>query len=112
MKIGHTTQDQATVVTLAGELDYQSRNELDHLIQERLTSHEPDVVIDMTEVERVDSDGLEVLLEIEARTGEMLGQLRLVGLNRELQTVLNITRLDSTFTCLPDIPAAMESLKV
>ena len=59
------------------------------------------VIIDMTDVEFIDSTGLSVLLNALRRVTRQQGSLALVVSNPTVLRLFEITRLDSTFDIAP-----------
>lgn len=86
------------VVEPVGEIDVASapmlREELIGLIGDERTR----IVLDLTEVDFVDSTGLGVLVGALRRTRTAGGDLRLACTNARILKVLEITGLDSIFT--------------
>jgi anti-sigma B factor antagonist len=92
---GVESRNGAVVVQLAGELDLYNSEELRTGLAEAIASGPPRVVIDMAEVEFVDSTALGVLIEARSRLGhdgfhlaapqlETLRALQVSGLDRHL----------------------------
>ena len=87
----------AVILTLTGEIDMHCsvhvRGELLEIIQERPAK----VIIDMNEVEFMDSSGLAVLVEALQLTRRDNLVLKLVGLNPRVRSIFEISRLDNIF---------------
>jgi anti-anti-sigma factor len=67
--ISISDRDGRAVVVIRGELDLATAPELDAAIQERLDRGQ-DVVVDLRELQFMDSTGLRVLVRAHARAGE------------------------------------------
>lgn len=90
-------EDQALVLELAGEIDMQCSTELRDKFRE-LFRYKPQVlVVNMTEVEFMDSSGLATLVEALKWCRRNGSQLKLVGLVQRVRNVFEISRLDSVF---------------
>ena len=84
---GVETRQGAVVVSLAGELDLYNAEELRNALGEATSSAPRRVVIDMTEVEFIDSTALGVLVEARSRLGPETFRLAApqLGTRRTLQ---------------------------
>jgi anti-sigma B factor antagonist len=54
-------------------------------------------VIDFSKTGYIDSSGLGVLVSLSKKIREQGGELRLAGLNADLQTLFELTKLDTLF---------------
>jgi anti-sigma B factor antagonist len=85
------------ILTLTGEIDMHCsvhvRGELLEIIQEKPAM----VIIDMNEVEFMDSSGLAVLVEALQLTRRDNRALKLVGLRPRVRSIFEISRLDNIF---------------
>jgi len=62
-------------------------------------SHTPAVVLDLSEVQFIDSGGLGMLVRVLARAGQE--NLKLCGLTSRVSDTLKVTRLSAVFDCHP-----------
>lgn len=67
------------------------------------------IVFDMSGVEFIDSQGLELLLWVRDYCQLSLVGFRLAGLGQLCQKILQITRLADEFSCRPDLASAVRS---
>jgi anti-sigma B factor antagonist len=88
----------ATVVEVDGQLIVGNRHELKDLIQSALDSGERRLLIDFSRTGYIDSSGLGALVSISKRIREAGGELRLAGLNDDLRSLFELTKLDTLFT--------------
>ena len=93
------------VVTVDGQLIVGNRHELKQKITEALDGGERKFLIDFTKTGYIDSSGLGVLVSLSRRIREADGDLRLAGLNDDLRTLFELTKLDTLFN-IADTPAA------
>jgi anti-sigma B factor antagonist len=112
MKLTHEDYEHVTVVTLKGDLTADHVDKLRKLAVERMEQQTRDFVLDVAEMEFVDSKGLETLLWLQERCGERLGQVRLAGTSANVDKILSLTRLSPRFDRHPDVSAAVKSLRV
>ena len=87
-----------SIVTVVGDIDIDScrrlRDELLDLIDAGVTT----IVLDLAQMDFVDSTGLDVLVGAHKRLGQRGGELVLRSPRPAAQRVLEITRLDTVFT--------------
>ena len=89
--------DGAVVVGVDGQLIVGNRQELKQLVLEALDGGARRFVIDFTHTGYIDSSGLGVLVSLSKKIREQGGDLRLAGLNEDLQTLFELTKLDTLF---------------
>jgi len=93
------------VVTVDGQLIVGNRQELKQKITDALESGERKFLIDFTTTGYIDSSGLGVLVSLSRKIREADGELRIAGLNEDLRTLFELTKLDSLFN-IADSPAS------
>jgi phosphate acetyltransferase len=93
------------VLTVDGQLIVGNRHELKQKITDALEAGDRKFLIDFTNTGYIDSSGLGVLVSLSRKIREMDGELRLAGLNEDLRTLFELTKLDSLFN-IADSPAA------
>ncbi len=99
------TKDQSGVAVLQveGQLIVGNRQELKDLVQGTLDRGERRLLIDFSQTGYIDSSGLGALVSISRRIREAGGELRLSGLNEDLRSLFELTKLDTLFT-IADTP--------
>ena len=90
-------QDDVTVVDVEGQLIVGNRQELKQKMLEELEGGARKFVIDFAETGYIDSSGLGVLVSLSKKIREQGGELRLSGLNEDLRTLFELTKLDTLF---------------
>jgi len=85
------------VVQVDGQLIVGNRHELKDLIQAALEKGERRLLIDFSRTGYIDSSGLGALVSIAKRVRESGGELRLSGLNDDLRSLFELTKLDTLF---------------
>lgn len=89
---------------MAGELDLASAGELEARLRE-LESARPDlIVLDLRELDFMDSTGLRTVLAADARARERGGRLVVVRPPGEVQRVLQVTRMDEHLELVDEPP--------
>lgn len=101
--------DDVAVVAVDGVVDAGSvdalRGELDGL----LSGGDQRFVVDLTGVPFMDSSGLAVLVSTFKRVRIGEGDVRLAGLQEDVQRVFQLVRLDRVFDLFPDAQSAVAS---
>ncbi|HMH56196.1 MAG TPA: STAS domain-containing protein [Gemmatimonadales bacterium] len=87
-----------TVVEVDGQLIVGNRHELKDMIQAALDRGERKLLVDFSRTGYIDSSGLGALVSISKRIREASGELRLAGLNDDLRSLFELTKLDTLFT--------------
>ena len=87
-----------TVVQVEGQLIVGNRQDLKQKVLDALEKGGRKFVIDFTRTGYIDSSGLGVLVSLSKKIRELGGDLRLAGLNEDLQTLFELTKLDTLFS--------------
>ena len=91
-------EDKGIVVLgVDGQLIVGNRHELKQKVLDALEQGERKFLIDFTSTGYIDSSGLGVLVSLSKKIREVGGELRLAGLNEDLRTLFELTKLDSLF---------------
>ena len=90
-------QDDVVVVDVEGQLIVGNRQELKQKVLDELERGERKFLIDFSQTGYIDSSGLGVLVSLSKKIREQGGDLRLAGLNEDLQTLFELTKLDTLF---------------
>lgn len=93
----HKDKRGITVVAVDGQLIVGNRQELKQAVLDALEAGARKFVIDFTRTGYIDSSGLGVLVSLSKKIREQGGELRLAGLNEDLQTLFELTKLDTLF---------------
>ena len=86
-----------TVVKVEGQMVVGNRQELKDLVGAALNKGERRILIDFSQTGYIDSSGLGALVSISKRVREAGGELRLSGLNEDLRSLFELTKLDTLF---------------
>ena len=103
-----TSGKGVTVVKVEGQLIVGNRQELKALIQEAMEAGERKFLIDCAQTAYIDSSGLGALVTISKKIRENGGELRLAGLNEDLRSLFELTKLDSLFHITPSVADALQ----
>lgn len=108
MSFSKTTSGRGvTVVKVEGQLIVGNRQELKALIQEAMEAGDRKFLIDCAQTAYIDSSGLGALVTISKKIRENGGELRLAGLNEDLRSLFELTKLDSLFHIAPTVDEAL-----
>ncbi len=91
-------QRGVVVVGVDGQLIVGNRQELKQKVLDALEAGDKKFVIDFSKTGYIDSSGLGVLVSLSKKIREQGGDLRLAGLNEDLQTLFELTKLDTLFS--------------
>lgn len=97
-----------TVVNVQGQLIVGNRQELKQRVLEELEHGARRFVIDFANTGYIDSSGLGVLVSLSKKIREQGGALRLSGLNEDLRTLFELTKLDTLFEIADTRDQALE----
>ena len=109
MKINTQDYNDVTVVELQGELNGDFTEVFQKTISDIIAKHGKGIVLDMTKIEFVDSEGLGQLLWVRDYCDDNCCQLRLVGLDENLTKIFEVTRLDDKFDHYGELSEAVKS---
>ena len=98
-----------TVVKVEGQLIVGNRQELKELVIAALDNGDRRILIDFSQTGYIDSSGLGALVSISKRVREAGGELRLSGLNEDLRSLFELTKLDTLFAIAETPQQALSS---
>jgi anti-sigma B factor antagonist len=93
-------QQGVVLVAVDGQLIVGNRQELKQKVLDAVEGGAKKFVIDFSRTGYIDSSGLGVLVSLSKKIREQGGDLRLAGLNEDLQTLFELTKLDTLFSIL------------
>jgi len=85
------------VVGVDGQLIVGNRHELKEKVQAAMDAGDRKILIDFSDTGYIDSSGLGALVSLSKKLREADGELRLAGLNDDLRTLFELTKLDTLF---------------
>ena len=92
-----TEIEGVVLVQVNGELIVGNREEFKQTVLVRLEGGDRKFVIDFNDSSYIDSSGLGALVGLSRKIRESGGDLRLSGLNEDLRTLFELTKLDTLF---------------
>jgi len=97
------------VVTLPESLIAKRVRSLLRQLKPVLKLDQPALVLDLSQVEEIDSAGLDLLLHCMVEVANRDGSLKLAGISPIAATVLEITRMDRLFNMFPSVAEAVST---
>ena len=98
-----------TVVSLGGELDYNSSEEARQQLME-VVENNKNVVIDMKNCTYVSSSGLRVLLLLGKRSRQLGENIALANLTDDVKDVMDMTGFGTIFNCYDSLDNATAAM--
>lgn len=101
------------ILTLHGDLDNLASNRLRPMFEE--FSQHPDyqhIVIDMSDVEFMDSLGIGALMFLYKRLAGKQRKLLLAGVNKQPAKAMETLKVNEVLHCYPDVQACLDVLNV
>ncbi len=102
-----TEQDGAHVVVCKGELTLANKDALKEQLKVLIEAQAPRIIVDMAEVEWIDSSGLGVLIGAYKRIQQYKGAFDLVVIDKRSLRYFQITGMDTIFDIHPDLASAL-----
>jgi len=109
MRIRTQDYNDVTVVELQGELDGDFIELFQNTITEVIVKRKTGIVLDMSGVGFIDSQGLEQLLWSRDYCNENKREIRLAGLDENCVKILEVTRLENEFERYSELAGAVKS---
>lgn len=109
MEIKDKQIDGVTVLSLNGSIDAITAPEITEFIQAQIAKGNTKLVADLSGVDYTSSAGLRVLLGAIKDTRAQSGDLRLVGIQPDVQKVLNLSGFTNILKIFDDTDAAVAS---
>jgi len=91
-----------TQLKVAKYLDIREARNFASKIKSELAADQPCVVVDLSEVEKIDAAALDLFLRCILQVAKHDGVVRLAGLSPQAATVLELTRMDRIFAMFPE----------
>lgn len=105
--IRHTSQ--ASLIELRGRLTFFEVGVLRENISRLLAEGRKNIVLNLSALQYLDSSGIGELARIYVAVLKGGGEMKVVGLTRNVQEVLKVTHLYEVFPEFPDEEAALQS---
>ena len=107
-----SSDDNVSLLTLEGSINFTARKSLGELIAHDLTQGRRHFILDLSDVSFMDSSGLGVLVTCFTSIRKQGGELRLVKVPSNVQALLEMTKLTDFFDVCSSTEEAMRSVRV
>lgn len=107
LSVASASSDGIHVLTVAGEIDYDTAPPLQHALRMSRLGTPPCVVLDMRQVTFMDSAGINLLIAAHRATAQAGGWLRLAGVQDSVMRTLRIVEIDTIIDCHPTLRDAL-----
>ena len=101
-RVDVTTENGAPVLSVRGELDLASSPALEEQFERAVADAPSTVIIDLRELEFMDSTGLSVLIRAHQRAQEAGHRLAIVNGSRQVRRLLSLTGVAERLTVVDD----------
>jgi len=109
MRINTQNYNDVTVIELQGEVDGDVTDSVKDTITSVVAGSRMRIVLDMSNVSSIDSQGLELLLWVRQYCQQNKTQLKLAGLEENIEKILEITGLQTDFDRHTELAEAVRS---
>lgn len=109
MSLHVTKNGNVVIIEVEGQLIVGNRQELKQRVLEESEAGVTKILVDFARTGYIDSSGLGVLVSLAKRLRELGGDLRLANLNDDLQTLFELTKLDTLFQIADTRERALEN---
>jgi len=109
MEIKERSVNDVTVISLVGSIDAMSAPKITEFIHEQVAKGNTKLVADLSDVDYTSSAGLRVMLGAIKETRAQSGDLRLTGVQADVQKVLNLSGFTNILKIFDDADAAVAS---
>lgn len=100
------------VIRPIGDLTAQTAPNLRAIFEAHITKANPSVVLDASDIKYMDSAGLGSLISGLHRAREYAGQFLVCGLQEDVSSIFQLTKMDSLFKVFPSADQAVVALEV
>jgi anti-sigma B factor antagonist len=107
MKISQRYEKDVTVFVLEGRVDSEGAIQLDDTLRAAVEAGETKIVLDMAEVQYMNSAALRTLADIITKTRDKGGDMKLAGLQPKVRRVLQIVGFDRFSSVHETLQAAL-----
>jgi anti-sigma B factor antagonist len=109
MSFSVSTRGDICIVEVEGQLIVGNRQELKQKVLDEMEKGSRKILVDFARTGYIDSSGLGALVSLAKKIREMGGDLRLANLNDDLQTLFELTKLDTMFQISQTRERALEN---
>jgi anti-sigma B factor antagonist len=104
--------EAVTYVRIPKRLDARETRAFLRELKAELNPDHPCMVVDLSQVEQMDTAGLDMLLQCMLEVSKRDGSVKLAGISPQAATVLELTRMDRIFSMFPSVPETLPSFEI
>ena len=111
-EFNHTKKDGIDAYSLKGELiDKNQSTELLQEIEAAISKNDNKILLNLEELKYINSSGLSVLISVLTKARKSGGEVAICGVNKKINELLVITKLNSVFNVRTSVEEAIAVLK-
>jgi anti-sigma B factor antagonist len=107
LQVTTSKRDEGAVVSVSGDIDLYTSPDLRKAIAKLAKKKISPLVVDLKQVDYMDSSGVATLVEGLQLTGRYDGSFRVSSLNEGVREVFELARLDKVFDVYDDLDQAL-----
>lgn len=107
MQVTTKKRDEGAVITVIGDIDLYTSPDLRKAITKLAKKKTSPLVVDLKQVDYMDSSGVATLVEGLQLTARYDGSFRVASLNEGVREVFELARLDKVFDIYDDLDQAL-----
>lgn len=111
MRLKEVSENGVTIFALSGAIDLHYTPTLRSLFQSKLNEHCRALIVDLSDVDFIDSMGLATLIEYHRDTGAHGGIFCLAGINSNLKAIFDVVQFDKVLAIFPSTAEAKAAIK-
>ena len=109
MEINDSLINNVVVIKIYGDIDALTAPEITEHIKKHIEKSNFNLIADLSEVQYTSSAGLRTLLSAVKETRNNNGDMRLAGVQSDVQKVLTLTGFNNILKIFPDVDSALNS---
>jgi anti-sigma B factor antagonist len=94
LRVDHERTSEVHVIRLVGEMDLGNADDARAAVMAAIEREDVDVIVDLSELEFIDSVGISVLLEVQAASRRDSNRLGFRGVHAAIAGVMELTGVD------------------
>jgi len=111
MRLKEKHEDGVVIFALSGAIDLHYVPTLRSLFQSKLKERCPALIVDLSDVDFVDSTGLSTLIEYHRDAGAHGGIFSLAGINPNLKPIFDVVQFNKVLAIFPTAAEAKAAIK-
>jgi anti-sigma B factor antagonist len=111
MQLEHESRDGIDIVRLPGRLMMADAPDVRARLKEIITNGSAKLILDLTGTDMLDSSGLAVLVSGLQTARKQGGDIFLIGVNKNVSALFELTRLHTVFQIFDDMETALRATR-